>query len=311
MAIADRRSIRRVGGVLLTALTLCLAGIGSAGRGAGPVRSVVRRLPAGVRRSPCRSSQFLRRSAWPVRQRAAPAGEASGFGHGTVYCVRTCDGRYFPLQRHAGATPAELCKSFCPAAKTMVFSGSKIDTAVAPNGTRYADLDNAFAYRDKVSDSCSCNGKDGLGLARVETSERSDAAAGRHRRDRRRPCDLHGGKSKTAEFTPISTSSSEWARRLSEVKVRPAPPSEKIEPVANDDTKPVAARAAPRRRAIRSAQAPVERPPRRRAKATRSIPAIQSRTDASRPGSPCCAGPSIMKSAAGSPGPVSFGRTPA
>ena len=97
------------------------------------------------------------------------SGEA-GFGHGTVYCVRTCDGRYFPLQRHAGATPAELCKSFCPAAKTMVFSGSKIDTAVAPNGTRYADLDNAFAYRDKVTDSCSCNGKDGLGLARVEAS---------------------------------------------------------------------------------------------------------------------------------------------
>ena len=59
------------------------------------------------------------------------AGEASGFGHGTVYCVRTCDGRYFPLQRHAGTSPAELCQSFCPAAKTMVFSGSKIDTAVA------------------------------------------------------------------------------------------------------------------------------------------------------------------------------------
>ena len=94
----------------------------------------------------------------------------SGFGHGTVYCVRTCDGRYFPLQRHAGASPAELCKSFCPAAKTMVFSGSKIDTAVAQNGTRYADLDNAFAYRDKVSDGCSCNGKDELGLARVDAS---------------------------------------------------------------------------------------------------------------------------------------------
>ena len=75
---------------------------------------------------------------------AKPAAPATA----RVYCVRTCDGRYFPLQRHAGASPAELCKSFCPAAKTMVFSGSKIDTAVAPNGTRYADLDNAFAYRD-------------------------------------------------------------------------------------------------------------------------------------------------------------------
>ena len=134
-------------------------------------------------------------------------------------------------------TPAELCKSFCPAAKTMVFSGGKIDTAVAPNGTRYADLDNAFAYRDKVSDSCSCNGKDGLGLARVETS--GDPTL--------RPGDIvatddglatYAGKNRTAEFTPIGTSSSEWARRLAEVKVRPAPPSEKIEPVANDDAKP-------------------------------------------------------------------------
>ena len=205
-------------------------------------------------------------------------------------------------------SPAELCKSFCPAAKTMVFSGSKIDTAVAPNGTRYADLDNAFAYRDKVSDSCSCNGKDGLGLARVESS--GDPTL--------RPGDIvatndglatYTGKNRTAEFTPISTSSSEWARRLSEVKVRPAPPSEKIEPVANDDTKPVAQESRSGGASVSSRS--TARPPRRRATATRSIPAIQSRTDASRPGSPCCAGPSIMKSAAGSPGPVSFGRTPA
>ena len=49
----------------------------------------------------------------------------------------------------------------------------------------------------------------------------------------------YNGKSRTAEFTPLNTSSSEWARRLSEVKVEPAPASEKIESVANDDTKPV------------------------------------------------------------------------
>ena len=105
----------------------------------------------------------------PIRIDApSPRSEASGFGHGTVYCVRTCDGRYFPMQNHAGASAAEICRSFCPAAKTMVFSGSKIDTAVAQNGARYADLDSAFAYRDKVVDHCTCNGKDGLGLARVE-----------------------------------------------------------------------------------------------------------------------------------------------
>ena len=47
------------------------------------------------------------------------------------------------------------------------------------------------------------------------------------------------GKNKTAEFTPINSSSSEWARRLAEMKVRPGAADEKIEPVANDDTKPI------------------------------------------------------------------------
>ena len=113
-----------------------------------------------------------------TRRHSGDSGGSSG--HSTVFCVRTCDGRYFPLQHHAGVSPAELCQSFCPASKTMVFSGSKIDYAVAHNGRRYADLDNAFAYRDKVAENCTCNGKDGLGLAR-SSCRRSDAAAGRHR----------------------------------------------------------------------------------------------------------------------------------
>jgi hypothetical protein len=237
--MCNRSSIRRFGGVLLAASTLCFA----ASVQPAAAENLFEALFGGFhRRAPDPLPPQTSSYADPLGLFGGdrrPAGEAAGFGHGMVYCVRTCDGRYFPLQRHAGAAPADLCKSFCPAAKTMVFSGSKIDTAVAANGTRYADLDNAFAYRDKVSDGCSCNGKDGLGLARVETS--GDPTL--------RPGDIvatdeglatyngHGGKS--AEFTPISTSSGEWARRLSEVKVRPAPPSEKIEAVANDDTKPV------------------------------------------------------------------------
>ena len=237
MVIADCRSLSRNGGILLTALTLCFVGSVQPASAQNLFESLFgggfrRHAPEPMPRANAFADPFGMFGGEPRR----PSADA-GFGHGTVYCVRTCDGRYFPLQRHAGANPAELCKSFCPAAKTMVFSGSKIDTAVAPNGTRYADLDNAFAYRDKVSDSCSCNGKDGLGLARVESS--GDPTL--------RPGDIvatddglatYTSRNRTAEFTPISTSSSEWARRLSEVKVRPAPPSEKIEPVANDDAKP-------------------------------------------------------------------------
>lgn len=239
MAVADRRLIRQFGGVLLAALTLCFAGsvqpaaaqsLFEALFGGGSYR---RTAPEPMQRA----SSYADPLGFFGGETRRYSGE-SGYGHGTVYCVRTCDGRYFPMQRHARTTPAELCKSFCPTAKTMVFSGSKIDTAVAPNGTRYADLDNAFAYRDKVSDGCSCNGKDGLGLARVGPS--GDPTL--------RPGDIVAtndglatfqGKNRTAEFTPIESSSGEWARRLAEVKVRPAPPMEKIEPVANDDTKPV------------------------------------------------------------------------
>ena len=137
------------------------------------------------------------------------------------------DGRYAPATAYAppGAPAATIEKPL------------DLQTPMS-RGERYADLDNAFAYRDKVSNGCSCNGKDGLGLARVETS--SDPTL--------RPGDIvatddglttytGSTKTRTSEFTPISSSSSEWARRLSEVKVRPAPPSEKIEPVANDETK--------------------------------------------------------------------------
>jgi hypothetical protein len=160
--------------------------------------------------------------------------DRSSFGHGTVYCVRTCDGRYFPLQRHAGTSPAEMCHSFCPASKTMVFSGGKIDSAVAANGTRYADLDNAFVYREKVVDNCTCNGVDGLGLAHLDTA--SDPTL--------RPGDIvatnegfatfrdkNGG---SAHFTAINPSSSEWARKLAETKIRGASSTQRIGPVAND-----------------------------------------------------------------------------
>ena len=93
---------------------------------------------------------------------------SGGTGRAVSYCVRLCDGRYFPIQRHANANPIQLCNAFCPAAKTQVFNGSQIDHAYAGNGARYADLDNAFVYREKIVDGCTCNGKDSFGLARID-----------------------------------------------------------------------------------------------------------------------------------------------
>jgi hypothetical protein len=93
-----------------------------------------------------------------------------GGGSRVAYCVRLCDGRYFPMQRNANANPVQLCNAFCPAAKTQVFNGSQIDHAYASNGTRYADLDNAFVYRQKIVEGCTCNGKDSFGLARIDVA---------------------------------------------------------------------------------------------------------------------------------------------
>ena len=114
----------------------------------------------------------------PVATPYGQAAPAAGSGRAVAYCVRTCDGRYFPMQRLANANPVQLCNAFCPAAKTMVFNGSQIDYAFAANGARYSDLENAFAYRQKIVPGCTCNGKDAFGLARIDVANDPTLRAG-------------------------------------------------------------------------------------------------------------------------------------
>lgn len=100
--------------------------------------------------------------------------EPGGGGPYVAYCVRTCDGRYFPLpanSRGQNATPADLCSAMCPAAETKVYSGSSIAGAVASDGKPYKNLKNAFLYRDKLVADCTCNGRDTNGTARLEPKE--------------------------------------------------------------------------------------------------------------------------------------------
>ena len=89
-------------------------------------------------------------------------------GSGQAYCVRTCDGRYFPVTAADNASRAASCNSFCPASETKVFYGSSIDNAAAENGKSYSDLPNAFRYRNEFVSGCTCNGKDQTGLAPVK-----------------------------------------------------------------------------------------------------------------------------------------------
>jgi hypothetical protein len=86
---------------------------------------------------------------------------------GPAFCVRSCDGKYFPLMRGA-ASPVQMCQAFCPASPTKVFFGSRIERAYAATGERYADSENAFAYRKALRADCTCNGHNPAGLAAID-----------------------------------------------------------------------------------------------------------------------------------------------
>ena len=157
--------------------------------------------------------------------------EATRSEGGIAYCVRLCDGRYFPIQRHSGASSAQTCSSFCPASATKIYNGNGIDHAVAPDGKRYSELTTAFAYRERIIPGCTCNGRDALGL--VNTPVADDPTL--------RPGDIvatnaglmaYNGGPNGSTFTPISTYaglSVDLRRQLTETRIepaadRPAPP---------------------------------------------------------------------------------------
>jgi uncharacterized protein DUF2865 len=91
----------------------------------------------------------------------------TSFGGGQAWCVRTCDGRYFPISGPDAQSKTESCNSFCPASKTDIVYGNDIDHAVTANGKRYSELPNAFKYRNEFVAGCTCTGKNEAGLEPV------------------------------------------------------------------------------------------------------------------------------------------------
>jgi Protein of unknown function (DUF2865) len=119
----------------------------------------------------------------PVAPQAEFRPRASYGGGGQAYCVRTCDGRYFPISGPDNASRTTMCNSFCPASETKVVYGGNIDNAATDAGKRYSELPNAFRYRNEVVAGCTCNGKDQFGLASVSiekdpTLRQGDIVAG-------------------------------------------------------------------------------------------------------------------------------------
>jgi uncharacterized protein DUF2865 len=151
---------------------------------------------------------------------------SSSGGRYTAYCVRLCDGRYFPIQRESG-NPGELCQSFCPTAQTKIFSGSGIDYATANDGQRYEKLQNAFVYREKVIPDCTCNGKDPFGLVRLDPREDPTLRQGDVIATKDGLMAYSGtSRSRSAEFTPVqsySGLSKEMRKQLSAAKILHTP----------------------------------------------------------------------------------------
>ena len=108
---------------------------------------------------------------------APPPARSAVANSGPAFCVRSCDGKYFPLTR-GNASPVQMCQAFCPASTTKVFYGSNIDSATSASGERYADSENAFAYRKALRADCTCNGRDAAGLAPVDLTLDASLRAG-------------------------------------------------------------------------------------------------------------------------------------
>jgi hypothetical protein len=114
---------------------------------------------------------------------ASPGEARQRFAGGQAYCVRTCDGRYFPITGTNNESKAASCNSFCPASETKLVYGGNIDSAVTEAGKPYSELPNAFRYRKEAVAGCTCNGNDTFGLAQVKieddpTLRKGDLVAG-------------------------------------------------------------------------------------------------------------------------------------
>jgi hypothetical protein len=119
----------------------------------------------------------------PVVPQGEARPRAAHSGGSQAYCVRSCDGRYFPISASDRQSRAASCNSFCPASDTKIVYGSSIDNAATDSGKPYSELPNAFRYRTEMVAGCTCNGKDQIGLAPVKiendpTLRKGDIVAG-------------------------------------------------------------------------------------------------------------------------------------
>ncbi len=218
------RSSLLVVGTLLTGLTLTLSSVPASAQSLFDFF-----FGGGMRRAAAPSHSYADPSYDGRGGNRARSGGYVG-GGGTAYCVRLCDGRYFPITNRTG-NAADICKSFCPASPTKVFSGNAIDHAYASDGKRYSDIPNAFVYRARLIADCTCDGKSPTGLARIDANHDETLRQGDIVATNKGLMAYRGeGRNASAQFTPLNASSFSPAMRkqLTATRVTPDRTPEEI-----------------------------------------------------------------------------------
>ena len=112
------------------------------------------------------------RSRSDAEQSRSASGE--NVGGARAFCVRTCDGYFFPAgpvtSGDARIAQQSSCSSMCPGAEVALYSvGNRgsIEDAVNGRGQPYSALRTAFRFRQGLDRACSCQGLATAGLARL------------------------------------------------------------------------------------------------------------------------------------------------
>ena len=123
------------------------------------------------------------------RDSGGDSSRGKGLNHSVAYCVRLCDGFYFPVDHEGSDDKAGLqqtCNSLCPTSETKLFiapRGSDGIELASAGGKLYTSLPQAYSHRTSYNKSCTCNaagyGLQTLALDQDKTLRRGDVVATR------------------------------------------------------------------------------------------------------------------------------------
>lgn len=101
--------------------------------------------------------------------RTNPHGRPAARRTQSGFCVRSCDGRFFPISQPG--TDSKSCQALCPTAEMSLYSGSSIENARSEKGKTYDSLANAYRFQRGLVPKCSCNLQGQTGMTRISVRD--------------------------------------------------------------------------------------------------------------------------------------------